>query len=443
MLEDGGMSLALEGEDALGGAYPEPVSVVSRFRVANAMQAEVAQAFVERPRLVDRVPGFLGLEVYRDERDPCLFFLVTKWTDARSFRGWHDSPAHRESHSFMPRGLRLDPSFTSLTVMERLPGAVAPDPAQLVSDAALSAADFVVGSESIKMFVSTHDGQLLWSNQSAAQRDLGAAPTSLWSVLEEASAARVRDHVIQRTRRSEPFELRLIARPAVALRARIDVHPKHFVVLAEPEAFFEGDARALFEMNNELAVLARELTNQRREAEALRKMAAEQARRDPLTSLYNRRHFFEMLQIELERAKRGLGHVSVMLFDVDHFKRVNDERGHAAGDTVLRSLAAYASARLRPYDIVARYGGEEFVVLLPSTDLAQTAKVAERLRAGIAALKIEGFPRHITASFGAAQWSTGTSPEDLLERADAALYAAKAAGRNRVELSAKETDDEH
>src|SRR5271168_3178232 len=92
------------------------VTVISRFRVRNGLENEVRTAFINRPRLVEKAPGFCGLQVLTDASDTTVFFLVTRWADEESYRAWHGGAAHRQSHDFMPPGLKLDPSFTSLTV---------------------------------------------------------------------------------------------------------------------------------------------------------------------------------------------------------------------------------------------------------------------------------------------------------------------------------------
>ncbi len=162
---------------------------------------------------------------------------------------------------------------------------------------------------------------------------------------------------------------------------------------------------------------------------------AELARRDPLTGLANRRAFEEALRREVARARRGGEPLAVAALDVDHFKRVNDAHGHAAGDAVLAAVAARAAGALRAGDLLARVGGEEFAALLPGAGLAAAAEVAERIRAALAAAPVEagGRPLRVTASLGCA----ALLPEDadgaaLLARADARLYDAKRAGRDRV-----------
>jgi len=161
---------------------------------------------------------------------------------------------------------------------------------------------------------------------------------------------------------------------------------------------------------------------------------------DGLTELYNRRFFNEVLRLEGERAMRARGPLSVLVVDLDNFKRINDTHGHEAGDAVLRQVARRLTVAMRPSDVLARYGGEEFVVLLPGADAEVAQEVAERVRRGIAEQPF-ALPRRgqgdtqvlrVTASVGgAAHPAHAARPEDLVGVADRALYAAKAAGRNR------------
>ena len=159
------------------------------------------------------------------------------------------------------------------------------------------------------------------------------------------------------------------------------------------------------------------------------------AREDALTGLPNRRAFDEALQREVARAERSAGRLSALALDVDHFKRVNDAHGHAAGDAVLAAVAARAASALRAGDLLARRGGEEVAALLPGADLAAAAEVAERIRAAVAGAPIPagGRPLTVTVSLGCAALEPGESGTLLLARADARLYAAKAGGRDRVE----------
>ncbi len=158
------------------------------------------------------------------------------------------------------------------------------------------------------------------------------------------------------------------------------------------------------------------------------------SRRDPLTGLPNRRAFDEDLAREVARAARTGEPLAVVMLDLDRFKAVNDGYGHAAGDAVLRALAARAQGAVRAGDVVARLGGEELGLLLPGADLARAAEVAERLRAALAALPVDaaGHALAVTASLGCAVLAPGEPPEALVARADARLYDAKRDGRNVV-----------
>lgn len=158
-------------------------------------------------------------------------------------------------------------------------------------------------------------------------------------------------------------------------------------------------------------------------------------RTDHLTKAYNRAHFFEVAERECKRAKRHDQKLALICIDIDHFKRINDTHGHAAGDEVLRAFSQLCMGLLRPSDTFARLGGEEFVALLPSTDLLGAMQFSERLRNVLAEAAIK-VPRElitVTASYGCAQLenSMGTIPE-LLAAADEALYRAKSQGRDRV-----------
>jgi diguanylate cyclase (GGDEF)-like protein len=150
---------------------------------------------------------------------------------------------------------------------------------------------------------------------------------------------------------------------------------------------------------------------------------------DHLTGARSRRAFFELAAREQARAQRRGIPLSLLLFDVDHFKRINDTHGHATGDRVLVDIVQRTGAVVRGIDVVARLGGEEFAVLLPDTPADTALLVAGRLRHGLdRALEGVGY----TVSIGAATLHAGESIDAMLSRADAALYAAKTAGRNAV-----------
>ena len=159
--------------------------------------------------------------------------------------------------------------------------------------------------------------------------------------------------------------------------------------------------------------------------------AVRDASTDTLTGLANRRGGREALEREVQRASRYGRPLSVIVFDLDHFKAVNDRYGHAAGDLVLRSVARAAARAVRDTDRVIRWGGEEFLVLCTETGQGEASRLAERLRRRIERVHL-GRRRVVTASFGVATFAAGEDAAALSERADKALYRAKNAGRNRV-----------
>jgi len=177
------------------------------------------------------------------------------------------------------------------------------------------------------------------------------------------------------------------------------------------------------------------LRSRTQELEDTNRRLGELAIRDGLTGAFRRGHIEAELRRQVKAWERLPEDFSILLLDIDFFKRVNDEHGHAVGDEVLRRLAIRAQETVRGSDIFGRWGGEEFIVLLPATPLSQAVEAGERLRLAIAGLTFtgEGGRRFcITVSVGVAQLAPGETADTLTERADKALYAAKSAGRNRV-----------
>lgn len=256
---------------------------------------------------------------------------------------------------------------------------------------------------------------------------------------------------------------------------REDVEGRHFSVLypeedREPEWFREALRHALANGRNELegrrlhkdrgsfwgntvltpihdvagrhrgfAVITRDISERRRVEEELRRGATT----DFLTGLYNRRYFYEAAARELARRRRDGSVLSLVTFDVDHFKQINDRHGHDAGDRVLRALADACLRAVRGADVLARLGGEEFGLLLPATGLVGGLAVAENLRRTLAGLEVEAGDTLLgfTCSFGVAVAETTTvDVDDLLKRADIALYTAKQAGRNCVRAATPAAD---
>jgi diguanylate cyclase (GGDEF)-like protein/PAS domain S-box-containing protein len=185
---------------------------------------------------------------------------------------------------------------------------------------------------------------------------------------------------------------------------------------------FEGTPAMLYGIHD--------VTRQKEIEEQLRELATT----DSLTGTLTRRHFFEVAEEELERATRYGKSTAMFMLDADHFKAVNDRFGHVVGDRVLASMGSTIRGELRRFDVVGRYGGEEFVVLLPETTIQAAAVTAERIRVAVAQRTVEADGKDVgmTISIGVVARRTGEPLADLIRRADEAVYAAKAEGRNRV-----------
>ena len=204
------------------------------------------------------------------------------------------------------------------------------------------------------------------------------------------------------------------------------------LLLYPPAQGFDAETRKLAEWVAAQAGIA--LENARLHEEVRR-----QATTDELTNLVNRRRFIEALETELERAKMFDSPLSVVLADLDDFKRINDDYGHHGGDRALKSFGQLLRAQVRDFDVAARLGGEEFAILLPQTTAEAAAVVAARTRDTLAASPIavsEDATVRLTASFGIAESSPVQTTDELLRRADNALYAAKRAGKNRYVVDA-------
>lgn len=180
------------------------------------------------------------------------------------------------------------------------------------------------------------------------------------------------------------------------------------------------------QFSNDIAKLRREVS-----------LLTEQVRTDALTGLYNFRFFSETIELEMERTRRGTQTLSMILLDIDHFKKFNDQWGHEAGNHALIHASNLIKLAVRKLDYACRFGGEEFIILLPNTDLRQAITVAERLREMLATTPLvlnEQSTITVTASFGVDQFSSSMSDsaEGFIQRVDALLYRAKHHGRNFV-----------
>lgn len=156
---------------------------------------------------------------------------------------------------------------------------------------------------------------------------------------------------------------------------------------------------------------------------------------DVVTGLRNHRFFQEVLNSEVERSQRHNRKLSLIMTDIDHFKKFNDSFGHPEGDRALALVGQILQQEVRTVDTVARYGGEEFAIVLPETDLAQTKEVCERLRQAIESADTLGPDKRLTISLGAAEYRIDEPTQSLIERADQALYKSKNSGRNRSTFS--------
>jgi two-component system, cell cycle response regulator len=213
-----------------------------------------------------------------------------------------------------------------------------------------------------------------------------------------------------------------LERPAARVRDEIDLVADGFRTLQES-------------LNHHITNLDQLVADRTKELNAAIAAVHELSITDPLTGCFNRRLFNERFQTEMERSIRYARPLSIAFCDIDHFKRINDNSGHAVGDRVLVQVVERLRQHLRQdVDWMSRYGGEEFVIVQPETSLPAAQAAAERLRLAIAeaVIDVAGYRTRVTASFGVAQLAPRESAAALLNRADALLYEAKQAGRNRV-----------
>jgi two-component system cell cycle response regulator len=190
----------------------------------------------------------------------------------------------------------------------------------------------------------------------------------------------------------------------------------------------------VLELNHEYAKAQLDLAHINHKLQQREAQIVASSMTDPLTGVGNRRRLEQALVAEVSLANRTGARLCAIMADLDHFKRVNDTYGHAAGDSVLTAFGDLLRRHTRAIDVVARFGGEEFVVLTPNTDLEHAVAIANRIKEAFAACAIESLPDAVTASFGVAEMAPDEPGSGLLRRADAALYEAKHSGRNRVAI---------
>jgi len=201
-----------------------------------------------------------------------------------------------------------------------------------------------------------------------------------------------------------------------------------------PKPYNELELNARIYASLRTKALQDELKQKNKQLEELLHKVNYMAITDPLTGLYNRRHFHDVLTSEYERAKRYTTPFSLIMLDIDHFKRVNDTFGHAIGDSILKEVSTILNSSIREIDTAARYGGEEFMVILPNTGKEKALVVAERTRMMINQHTFSELDRNITVSIGISGMpdEKAESDEILVRCADFALYRAKQRGRNRT-----------
>lgn len=306
---------------------------ISRFRVVNGMEGEVLNAFLHRPRLVDKVPGFLGMETFVE--GPAEFYLVTRWSDEESFLAWHKSPHHHQSHQGIPKGLKLDPSFTKMVVLHRLPRpgrAVVLE--ESVADAAPLFSRFLTSSPTVHFLAAASDGRILNCSEAVA-RGLKAQINevigdSIWGRMTEGGAQALKARLATGERQQEGVLINFLdtlGHP-YTVTGWLDVHPDGFVVLGEvPLTRQQLYNDELVALNNEMSVLMRE--NSRQYKALLRAQAElEQAHKDLKTSHWHLRKIQEVLPIcmECHKVKTGDSSWDSLL---DYFKQNSNFLSHA------------------------------------------------------------------------------------------------------------------
>jgi heme-degrading monooxygenase HmoA len=281
------------------------ILAASRFRVTNGLEAVVRNAFLDRPHLVDQVAGFLGMEVLTDSADTAVFYLMTRWTDAASFRTWHASDAHRLSHQGIPRGLKLDKSFTQTLVLDRLHDPLRPlNLEQFTADASPLLATYLDGTRAVHLLAADLNGTIRQCNRQTAE--LLTIPReeligqTLWRFLPEKEKAGIQERITRNLRgSSEKFYLNLIDQQQArhTLECQFDMQPDGFTILGEtPRKADEAFNEELVLLNNELAVMTREHARKNKELERV-KAELEKTLEELQTTHWHLRKIQEVLPI--------------------------------------------------------------------------------------------------------------------------------------------------
>lgn len=240
---------------------------MSCFKVASGLEAKVKEAFLDRPHLVDHVPGFLGMETFTEEQDATAFYLVTRWTNAESFRAWEASPAYDELHRGITDGVALEPSFAKTFVLDRLSDLhIEASLRERVADAGELLAGVLAGSETLHFITGTREGVITACNRAATSAlrvaEVDFVGSRIWEHLPESDAAVLRARIASGKRSPNqrlPVTFTTASQLPVVLSCWIDVQPASFTIIGEPALSPNaGYDEQLHGLNNELAVLVRE-----------------------------------------------------------------------------------------------------------------------------------------------------------------------------------------
>ncbi len=348
---------------------------------------------MNRPHLVEKAPGFCGLSVATDASDPSVFLLLTRWTDAESFRTWHASEAHQQSHQLIPEGLKLDPAITSLTIGNNIEDPAGP---QNLDDAlenqTTAISNWLMESDAVFALLLAPDGTIRARNR-AGRHVFPPDPannfgSNIWDYLVGSDVRHLRERF---SRPADQYggcvllNLADLQQNPITVEVGLVRCGDAILLLGTHERRHDSNLQTeILKLTNDLSLMVRDSVQKNRQLQNANQTIERLARTDALTGLANRRTLDETFQREIARTQRQGQNLSLIMADLDRFKSINDEYGHVVGDQVLAGAGAIFKPRLRPFDLAARYGGEEFVLLLPGASTADAVGIAGRLRTQVA-----------------------------------------------------------